>query len=83
MFFVICTTLETEIKRKNTSKLLSNFQLLSNLFIIFLDLTIISTMFIFIDFIYVGTHKFQIFQHTNYRIGKLFTGQCCVPFSQF
>ena len=68
-FDIASTTLETEVKRETASKLLCNLfvdfsvesinfcQLLFNLFIMFSGLAIISTMFIFIDFIYVSMNK--------------------------
>ena len=56
LFFVIVNTiLETEVKRKNASKLLSN------LFAMFSDITIISIIFVFMVTIIACTQKVSKF----------------------
>ena len=66
--------LEIEVKRKNTSKLLSNK------LIMFSGLAIISIMFILINFIIASTKKVSII--LAYKLQDLCTSysQCHVPF---
>ena len=67
--------LETLVKRDNASKFLSN------LFIMFSDLGIMSTMFVFIDFIYVCTYKIsKLLVYKLHDLSNIYRSMSCAIF---
>ena len=75
-FVVVSTTLATEVKLENASKLLPN------LIIMFSGLTIISIMFILIDFIYACMHKVsEVLVYKLQDLCTLFRSISCAIFS--
>ena len=75
-FVIVRTMLETEVKRENASKLLSN------LFIMFSGLTIISIMFILNDCIYACMGKVsEVLVYKLKDLCILFMSMACAVFS--